>query len=846
MRRHRSLAPRRRVLADRPASILVLVLILGPVLASVIIPAQDAALAALAPDTSPAPLTPAVDDCILEVPVCGQEQSEWCWAGTSQAMLEYYGYFYSQYEIAEYGTEGANIWNWLWGSSTDPTRRGIDMILEYFGDIDSAPYAYALSLAQSSAEICGLHPFVIRWGWTGGGGHFLVGHGVSDSNMLHYMDPLPIGYGGAHVASYDWVVLGSNHEWTHSLATIPPVSGVVAIDAEPAEADGHWELLLPDATTLSGSGDAEFTNMQPGQYTITWLPSAGWRSPQPSVQDITLSMGRITFAGTYGFPFTELTGDPLGDPGPGRGAALIDFEGDGDVDIYVVNHGQSNQLLRNDGGLLFTDIASGPIAHAGPTQASSWCDFDNDGDLDVYLSVDGEANLLLQNDGGGSFSDITPAMLANADPGRGVSWADVDGDGLADLFLANGGASDLLLKSWGDFGTGWVFTGYPGFTGDAGNGICPVWADYDGDGDPDLYLTRDADSNILYRNDGSFGLTDVTGTGFLADGGTGTGAAWGDFDNDGDQDLYFANNGQMDALLANSGGSFSLVLGDGLRDGGAGRGVVWADLDNDGFLDLYVTRNQQTDLLLRGNGTGGFQIVPVTNPGTDGPGCSVTAGDLDGDGDLDLFVVQDGGANLLLRNDQSSGNHWLEVDLEGDGIVPCILGTSLELFAGTLHMTREVRSASGYFAQDPLTVHFGLGSNTADSLRVRWPDGEVQILRSVATDQRLTVHRDLLSDAGDTAPPAPSYSLRPNYPNPFNPSTTIAFSLPARQTVDLAIYSLDGRCVATLVRGEMAAGDHRLAWRGTDDGGMQVASGTYFCRLVAGGFQQTRRMTLVR
>ncbi|MDD5528713.1 MAG: papain-like cysteine protease family protein [bacterium] len=165
---------------------------------------------------------------LLPVPEKFQENNQWCWAGSSQAILCYYGLDFTQTVIAQYGTQGINTWNWLWGETPadnpntgDPPRKGIDLILGYFGAISSTGFTYALSNQSVDDEITAGRPFVIRWGWTAGGGHFLVARGVF-GDTIHYMDPWP--GNGYTIALYDWVVSSSNHTWTHSLqlTTNPP------------------------------------------------------------------------------------------------------------------------------------------------------------------------------------------------------------------------------------------------------------------------------------------------------------------------------------------------------------------------------------------------------------------------------------------------------------------------------------------------------------------------------------------------------------------------------------------------------------------------------------------------
>ncbi len=168
---------------------------------------------------------------VLNVPQRYQEQDQWCWAGTSQAVLEYYHLFKTQTEIAQYGTEGQNTWNWLWGSSTNPTRNGIDLILDHFAHLATTKFASYISQQDTQAQIYLRRPFFIRWGWDSGGGHFVVTKGI-DGNMVYLMDP----WYGPTLNTYSWVVSGSSHTWTHTLT----------LNSTPAEISAAIYLLLSD------------------------------------------------------------------------------------------------------------------------------------------------------------------------------------------------------------------------------------------------------------------------------------------------------------------------------------------------------------------------------------------------------------------------------------------------------------------------------------------------------------------------------------------------------------------------------------------------------------------------
>ncbi|MEO8147012.1 MAG: T9SS type A sorting domain-containing protein [Bacteroidia bacterium] len=170
--------------------------------------------------------TSSVKAQVLNVPEVIQEHDQWCWAGVTKSALDYYGYSFQQCDIAEYarsvitwtsyGTTdccvdpnvGCNYWNYLWGYPGS-----IDDILMHFGSIPTTAVGSSLTLSDINTEIANNHPFVVRWGWAAGGGHFVLGHGLN-GNDVYYMNPW---FGeGLHVSTYSWLVSDGNHTWTHS------------------------------------------------------------------------------------------------------------------------------------------------------------------------------------------------------------------------------------------------------------------------------------------------------------------------------------------------------------------------------------------------------------------------------------------------------------------------------------------------------------------------------------------------------------------------------------------------------------------------------------------------------
>ena len=464
--------------------------------------------------------------------------------------------------------------------------------------------------------------------------------------------------------------------------------------------------------------------------------------------------------------FTKITTGPGGGIANSRGGAWGDYDGDRFIDLFIPQANSEGDLLpqrlyHNNGDGSFTRVTAGPIAAVKTVgYGAAWGDYDNDGNLDLVLITDGLPNYLFHNNGSGSFSEVPDAeIVSTIGAFRSVCWVDYNRDGYLDLFsTAIGLAPRQLYENLHD-GTFRHITGGD-FLDVPGTFLSTVWGDYNNDGWPDLFLPNNGEedlvSNYLYRNDAEGVFTRV-GEGILNGNSNGAAADWGDYDNDGDLDLFVScrfhppNVASRPNLLYRNDGNdkftpvTSVPANDPQYQGGASYGCKWGDYDNDGWLDLFVANGLgQNDFLYHNNRDETFTRVLDSIAVKDGGDSRSAAwGDYDNDGFLDLFVGSVGSPNLLYHNNGNT-NHWMEFRLIGTRSNRSAIGAKVRVRANidgkSFWQMREVSGGDGLSGQNSLYVHFGLGDATnSDLVRIEWPSGTVQELNNVAAGRVLTV-----------------------------------------------------------------------------------------------------------
>jgi hypothetical protein len=453
-------------------------------------------------------------------------------------------------------------------------------------------------------------------------------------------------------------------------------------------------------------------------------------------------------------------------------AVWADFDGDGYIDVITTGHYQTltrsiTQLWKNNGNGTFSDVTdkAGLGSTKGDAHGAAWCDLNNDGYIDLFIAKGtlktspASYQELWLNKGDGTFANIasTSDILGIGHRGRGVYCVDFNLDGNLDLFVTAewkqaGDGGNILYQNDGALS----FTDVApaaGLTREGAKNRTAEWADFNKDGFIDVFLTNPCG---LFLNQGDGTFTDVTAASSIDASLNSAGAALGDYDNDGDLDIYVTMEWTEDGrnlgiLYRNNGdGTFTDVTTEsGILNEFDARGASWGDYDNDGYLDLYIanTNNERRPhRLFRNNSDGTFTDVALSS-GLEaqlaGAGMDVTFVDYNNDGFLDIFLTNGQGNTIgpyILYRNNRNGNSWVKINLEGTRSNRSGIGSKVIITAAGKVQMREYNGFSHHMSQNHTPVHFGLGqASVVDSITIQWPSGITQTLKNVPVNRSITV-----------------------------------------------------------------------------------------------------------
>jgi hypothetical protein len=441
--------------------------------------------------------------------------------------------------------------------------------------------------------------------------------------------------------------------------------------------------------------------------------------------------------------------------GWGMGVTAVDYDGDSILDLFATGF-SGNALYRGKGQCRFEDATeSSGLKGSGFQTGAAWADFDRDGDLDVfvpgYVSIDlnnlpvfgssktcsyknirvqcgprglpGERDWFYRNKGDGTFEEIAEKIgLADkaAYFGLGVTFADYNNDGWPDLYVANDSSPNYLYKNnqngtFSDvsFETGTSYSG----TGDEQGSMGVTVGDYDNDGNLDIFVTNfESEQNTLYRNLVNRGFLDVstqTGVAQPARPFVGWGTSFVDFDNDGLLDILVVNGHvypQMELVKTEAAPGFRQPM------------LLHQNLGNGKFADVSVTSGVRSFPLFSSRGA--------------------AFGDLNNDGLVDVIVANLGDRPIVLLNSSKNGNQRLIVRLIEARKNRDAIGARVTLSTDKRRLIQEVQAGSSYISQNDIRLHFGFGAaEKIVSVEIRWSDGKIERIAGVDTNRIVTIEQ---------------------------------------------------------------------------------------------------------
>jgi len=560
--------------------------------------------------------------------------------------------------------------------------------------------------------------------------------------------------------------------------------------------------------------------------------------------------------------FTDASDLINAQPASARVVAWGDINGDGHPDLFVGGgHGLPSYIYIYEKGE-FHDRTSEYLLGVSPSNVYSaqFIDYNNDGRMDLFVLTDDRSGGRLFEQTASHFFvpvNVFGSMLF-ADPIRSAVWTDIDGNGMPDLVVSNAPKADGPVTVFAQSIKGFSVMRNSQFPSVVGVGAM-TFADFDGDGQPEAFFgSLDGSQPAhFYKYEGK-NWVDLAPDFDLPAKLGGRGAVWLDYDNDCRMDLFCTGSSEYTAMFRGAtwkgDNTIEPVKDPSLASADDGYEVHAVDVNMDGYTDMFITRAAGRPCAMMIN-QGGVQWVEkaatlgIANANHTNYSCAWA--DFDGNGSPDLAIAQGTDGVRLYRNNTRTDHEYLLVNLLSHDTHTPLLNCNLAMDWNVCKEIASTFTSSCAAGSDGSTV---LLVNRADSapsrpseiaLAVQWPNGfttnySMTDLRKVAVNN---LYEPSSMPSSKMVPPHTSGTLTRATvsPNPFNPTTTISFDLPQPSNVELRVYDLMGREVATLLNGSQEAGNHRVTFDAR-----ALPSGLYFSRLTVSGTSSLTRMLLMK
>ncbi|MFT4678742.1 MAG: hypothetical protein ACI9RU_000106 [Litorivivens sp.] len=454
----------------------------------------------------------------------------------------------------------------------------------------------------------------------------------------------------------------------------------------------------------------------------------------------------------------------------GQGISFHDFNDDGWDDLTYAIAWQDPKFYLNNGDNTFTLLAPF-FENNNKIRSILWVDFDNDGDSDLFVTYDDDPFQLWQNDGDFEFQDISvlAGFLETDIAHHSASWGDFDRDGHLDIYVSSyympgiPFVPESLNQFYRNLGNG-TFENNT-ISSDVGDGYkstlaISIW-DYNNDLWPDLYSVNDRDmGNGLYRNDSALNFVDVSWTSNTNAAIFGMSASAADYDNDGFLDMYCTNDANGNLLLRNNGagGFINSSASSGTQVFKMSWAASWLDYDNDGLQDLYVCTQGQFEggwiggqnLLFKNEGSGTFSSVEQDIGLSVDTALSYCAaiGDLDRNGFADIAQHNLSPFDSKVFRNLGGDNHFISVELEGVASNKDAIGSWIKVYVNGIKLFRYTHLGENYMGQNSQRELIGIGeAEVCDSIIILWPSGHCDSFYNVQCDQWLSIEEGQTLDA---------------------------------------------------------------------------------------------------